>query len=145
MAAINEIPAPARLRIVFEDLGGGPGMLLSPVLLTTALRNLLDNALRYSPANTPVVLRLTAAERDISFSVADQGSDMKQADIALALQRFWRKGNGQGSGLGLSIVKAIVKRTGGRFELIAQQAGGTSAQISLPAVAADNTTAGSPA
>ncbi len=143
-AAINEIPAPARSRIIFEDLGSGAGKLLSPVLLTTALRNLLDNALRYSPANTLVLLRLEASGPDISFSVTDQGPGMKQADLAHAMQRFWRKGTGQGSGLGLSIVEAIVKRIGGRFTLLAHDEGGTSAQISLPAVAAANVAVGSP-
>jgi two-component system sensor histidine kinase QseC len=141
LAAINEIPAPERLRIVLEDLGGGPGKLLSPLLLTTALRNLLDNALRYSPENTPVVLRLTTSERNINFLVLDQGTGIKQADLAQANQRFWRKGTGQGSGLGLSIVEAIVKRTGARFELQAHQEGGTSSQISLPAVALKSSSA----
>ncbi len=144
-AAINEIPATARPRIVFEDLGSGAGKLLSPVLLTTALRNLLDNALRYSPAGTLVLLRLEAAGPDISFSVTDQGPGMMQADLAHAMQRFWRKGTGQGSGLGLSIVEAIVKRIGGRFTLLAHHEGGTSAHISLPAIAADNVAVGSPA
>jgi len=49
------------------------------------------------------------------------------------MKRFWRKGTGQGSGLGLSIVHAIVTRYGGSWELRARAGGGLAARITLPA------------
>lgn len=83
----------------------------------SALRNLLDNALRYGVADAPVVLRIHPAGQRIGFSVEDQGDGLSDADIAYTGNRFWCKGGGQGSGLGLSIVRAIVSRYQGSWEL----------------------------
>ncbi|TAM50004.1 MAG: two-component sensor histidine kinase [Paraburkholderia sp.] len=88
-------------------------------LLAMALRNLLDNALRYSPAGSPVVLTLARCDRDtVSFSIEDNGPGMTDAQIAEAPRRFWRGHNdSEGSGLGLAIVAAIAQRVQGRLVL----------------------------
>ena len=58
---------------------------------------------------------------------------MNEQERLHAARRFWRQGSGQGSGLGLSIVEAIVKRYGGDFRLLARPEGGTLAEIEFPA------------
>lgn len=103
------------------------------MLAVTAIRNLLDNALRHSPCDSQIVVRISAAGPSVSFSVDDEGTGMGDAERAHALQRFWRKGRGQGSGLGLSIVDAIVQRYGGRLDLLNRVEGGLSARLTLPA------------
>jgi signal transduction histidine kinase len=99
----------------------------------TALRNILDNALRYGDAEAIVVLRIVQRGGMAGYTVEDQGSGMSDAEIGRAGQRFWRKGGGQGSGLGLSIVKAIVARYDGSWKLERRDGGGLVAHLAFPA------------
>jgi two-component system sensor histidine kinase QseC len=110
------------------------GVLAMPAALAvTALRNLLDNAIRYSPPDTEVRLRFEPDNGSIVFYVEDRGSEMSAQESARAVERFWRNGRGQGSGLGLSIVEAIAQRFGGGLRLSARPGGGLVAQLRLPA------------
>lgn len=132
--AITQLPAASAQRICVIDEAGADRVLRVPASLAmTALRNLLDNALRYGAAGAPVVLRIQSAAAAVGFLVEDQGDGMSDADIAKAGQRFWRKGGGQGSGLGLSIVRAIVSRYEGSWELRRGASGGMTARLTLPA------------
>ena len=124
--------APGRIVLDSED-EGGPGCLVLPeALAVTALRNLLDNALRYSPADGPVTLRVRRLQKNIFFSVLDNGPGLTAQELALAPQRFWRRGSGRGSGLGLSVVAAIADRFGGSLELVTRDAGGLEVRLTLP-------------
>ena len=131
--AIAQIPAASARRIHVIDAGNADRVLRVPASLAmTALRNLLDNALRYGAADAPVVIRIQPAGQAIEFTVEDQGEGLSEADIARAGQRFWRKGGGQGSGLGLSIVRAIAARYEGSWELQRGRHGGMRARLTLP-------------
>lgn len=133
--AISDIPLASGRRIVVEEDNGRDGIAVPPVLAITALRNLLDNALQYSAADTQVVLRLARCNKAFRFTVLDQGYGMSEAERARSVQRFWRKGTGHGSGLGLSIVEAIVKRFGGSFHMSARPDGGLAVQVEFPCLA----------
>ncbi len=107
-------------------------------LLVSALRNLLDNALRQSPRQGSVVLQIERLLGQWTFFVLDEGPGMNAAELAQAAQRFWRRGgasvHGQGgSGLGLSIVDAIARRYGGELRLRRRQGAGLEARLSFPA------------
>jgi len=111
-------------------------------LLVSALRNLLDNALRHSPQPGSVVLRIERLAGQVVFCVLDEGPGMTPAEMAQAAQRFWRRSGGgahndsssdSGSGLGLSIVDAIARRHGGELQLSRRPGGGMQAQLRLPA------------
>lgn len=130
--ALDELPADARKRVVYIPQDGDYSVGAPPTLVATALRNLLDNALRYSPPGSPVTLQVSASAGSIVFSVLDEGTGLNDSERCRATQRFWRKGTGQGSGLGLSIVEAIAKRFGGEFRLLRREEGGTTAQFVLP-------------
>lgn len=130
--AIAEIPADLKRRIVHDSRAEGLYVAASPTLVATALRNLLDNALRYSPPDSPVTLRISASADSVCFSVMDKGGGLNDAERHRAAQRFWRKGIGQGSGLGLSIVEAIAKRFSGDFLLLKRDDVGLTAQLVLP-------------
>lgn len=132
--AIEELPADARTRVVRLLQDGDHYVAAPPTLVATALRNLLDNALRYSPPDSPVTLQIGASAGSVSFSVLDEGPGLSESDRSRAAQRFWRKGSGQGSGLGLSIVEAIAKRFGGEFRLLQREEGGMAAQFVLPRI-----------
>jgi signal transduction histidine kinase len=79
-------------------------------LAVAALRNLLDNALRHTPADTRVELRVLIEADNVVFCVRDHGKQISPEDLQYLTQRFWRNGNSEGCGLGLAIVQAIVQR-----------------------------------
>ena len=131
--AMRDASPNAAGRIVL-DSEGNPGCLALPeALAVTALRNLLDNALRYSPADCPVKLIVRRVQQRVTFNVQDDGPGLTAREVTLATQRFWRRGSGRGSGLGLSVVAAIAERFGGSLDLVTREAGGLEATLTLPA------------
>jgi len=130
--AIRDAAPDAPERIVLDSDSNGAELALPQALAVTALRNLLDNALRHSPAENSVRLVVRCAPEMVSFSVFDCGPGLSDDDLVWATQRFWRRGSGRGSGLGLSIVAAIVERFGGSLELLQRPEGGLEAKLTLP-------------
>lgn len=103
------------------------------VLLVSALRNLLDNALRFAPAGSSVLLEVERTAGQVRFSVLDEGPGLSEAECLVAVERFWRRGSSpHGSGLGLSIVSAIAGRYGGGLRLAPRAEGGLRAELTLP-------------
>ncbi|MBV8153479.1 MAG: HAMP domain-containing histidine kinase [Candidatus Eremiobacteraeota bacterium] len=99
--------------------------------LRDALRNLLDNAVRYAPG-APITVRV-AGGSDVTIRVADRGPGMDAFTAEHAFDRFFRgeeRGSIPGSGLGLSIVRRIVERAGGRVTLDTSS-GGTTVELRL--------------
>jgi two-component system OmpR family sensor kinase/two-component system sensor histidine kinase BaeS len=87
-----------------------------------ALANLIDNALRYSPAGSRVTLSAQVADRAVEFSVTDNGPGIPAADRPHVFDRFWRSERSRnratgGSGLGLAIVKQLVEAHGGQVRV----------------------------
>jgi two-component system sensor histidine kinase QseC len=80
-----------------------------PTLLQVLLRNLLDNAIRYTPASTSIQVCVLQQAKQVIWQVADNGSGLAEAELANISQRFYRALGTQasGSGLGLSIVQRI--------------------------------------
>lgn len=122
-------------RIVVEGDGDETPLAVPQALAVIALRNLLDNALRHSPAASPVSLEVRVDANEVRYRVSDRGPGMDDGQIELATQRFWRRGPGPGSGLGLSIVNAIAARFAGRFTLERRDGGGMQAALALPRAA----------
>jgi two-component system sensor histidine kinase QseC len=121
-------------RIVKAAQAGDTNILdIPPQLAVVALRNLIDNALRYSPPDSPVQVGFHVDSAFIRFFVADLGPGMVEAEAHLATRRFWRgMMSHSGSGLGLSIVEAIANRFGGSFALGSRQPCGLVAELVLP-------------
>lgn len=105
--------------------------------LVTALRNLIDNAVRYSPENTAVGIGLSVADGVVSVSVSDQGDGLSPEDQDRVFERFYRVDAARsrhtgGTGLGLSIVKHIVGNHGGEVALWSAPKTGSTFTIRLP-------------
>ncbi|NUP59909.1 MAG: two-component sensor histidine kinase [Pseudarthrobacter sp.] len=106
-------------------------------LLVTALRNLIDNAIRYSPANTRVGIGVRSKEGLVSISVTDQGEGLSPEDQERVFERFYRVDAARsrhtgGTGLGLSIVKHVASNHGGEVSLWSQPGHGSTFTLRLP-------------
>lgn len=106
-------------------------------LLVTALRNLIDNAIRYSPANTRVGIGVRSREGLVSISVTDQGDGLTPEDQERVFERFYRVDAARsrqtgGTGLGLSIVKHVASNHGGEVTLWSQPGQGSTFTLRLP-------------
>lgn len=132
--ALSELPDSFVNRI--ETSAYDPSVRLPvPALLGgLALRNLLDNALLYSPAGSAVTLLAQISVEYVALIVQDRGAGMSAKARTQAVQRFWRNQAGQGSGLGLSIADAIAVQHGGSLSLLAGPHGGLEARLEFPLV-----------
>lgn len=93
-----------------------------PLLFELALKNLVENAVKHSPAGRTVTLRAFAEEDEYGFSVRDQGPGIPDEEQGKIFTRFYRIDKGRnrklgGTGLGLSLVKHILEVHGGRITL----------------------------
>jgi signal transduction histidine kinase len=96
-------------------------------LLLEAVGNLVDNAIKFTPAGTAVTLSLRCEPGAARLSVADQGPGIPLAERERVLQRFYRTEKSrtvEGSGLGLSLVAAVVALHGFRLRIDAAEPGG---------------------
>lgn len=101
-----------RIKLHLPDRYSQAPVQMPAVLSIAALRNLLDNALRHTPADAPVELSLETSGHRVRFLVRDHGPGIPPDDLQHLTQRFWRNGSSNGCGLGLAIVHAIVQRCG---------------------------------
>lgn len=113
-------------------------LLADPERLTRVLGNLLQNAIRHTPADGSVVVTTSATGSEVVVSVADTGNGIPPGDVSRVFERFYRaeksrSRTGGGSGLGLSIAKSIVEAHGGRIWIDQTGSAGTTVSFALPA------------
>ena len=111
-------------------------------LVERALSNLIDNALRNTPAGGEVRVALAPSGGALRIRVADTGRGIPSEELALVTQRFYRvrggrSANADGSGLGLSITREIVERHGTTLHLESRPDAGTTAWFDLPLAGSD--------
>jgi signal transduction histidine kinase len=115
---------PVEVRASTEDVG-------------TMLDNLIENALRYSPAGGRVTIGWEADGRRVRIGVEDQGPGIDEAERERVFERFYRgsasRGGEKGTGLGLNVVEALARRWEGDASLTNRADGGARAEIVLPA------------
>lgn len=107
----------------------------SAVVLERALKNILENAIKYSPDSTPVAVILKFERRKTILAVADQGPGMSKEDIRNVFTPFYRVkryDSKEGYGLGMSIVNKSVQRLGGEIAVANVPKGGLRVSIILP-------------
>lgn len=106
-------------------------------LATTALRNLLENALMHCPPGAEVRLSVSPMNDSVRISVSDNGQGMAEAEIASSTERFFRgqARSAPGAGLGLAIVDAVSKRAGGSLHIANAPEGGLIVTLTLPRAA----------
>jgi len=100
----------------------------------SVIQNLLENALKYSPARSEVTLEIRAASEEIVLRVADRGIGIEAADLKRIFEKFYRAGDEmtrrtRGSGLGLALVKRIVDAHGASIRVASKPGEGTEMTI----------------
>ncbi len=104
-------------------------------LLTRALFNLLENAIKYSPSGTCINLGVTVADSQLVCGISDQGRGISAAELPQLFdpyRRFASAHNTVGLGLGLSMVKAVIDRHDGRIHCASVEGQGTTFTFYLP-------------
>ncbi|HBO2528589.1 CHASE2 domain-containing protein [Pseudomonas aeruginosa] len=112
-----------------------PMVWADPGLLTRALFNLLENAVKYSPAGTVVSLSIRLEGDWLSCRIVDQGKGIEAAELPRLFSQYQRFASAEGSaglGLGLAMVKTVIDRHGGRIGCQSQVGQGTTFEIRLP-------------
>jgi len=107
-------------------------------LLTRALFNLLENAIKYSPAGSRVDMRVSCHDDWLSCELTDQGKGIAAEELPDLFSQYRRFSSAQGIdgvGLGLSMVKAVVDHHGGRIECLSVVDQGTTFRLELPLIA----------
>jgi two-component system OmpR family sensor kinase len=107
-----------------------------PEALTILVRNLVDNAIKYTPGGGTVDVSVRSSPQGSVLCVEDSGPGIPQEERERVFDRFYRiaGSEAQGSGLGLAIIKSIAERHGATLELgQSERLGGLSATVAFPA------------
>lgn len=123
-----------------EDL---PPVEVDPILIGQVLGNLIENAIRYTPVETPIEISVQANRGEMLISVADRGPGIPSAETERIFEKFYRVGRNvekcdgvvpatQGTGLGLAVCKGFVAAHGGRIWVQNRADGGAEFQFTLP-------------
>ncbi len=116
--------------------------------IASAVHNLLDNAIKYSPARTTVSMRVRRGETSAELSVQDTGIGIPQNDVARIFERFYRVDRSRtsssgGIGLGLAIVRHVAINHRGDVEVQTMEGEGSTFTLRLPRIV-ESTASGSP-
>lgn len=112
-------------------------VLADTAMIKQSIRIIVQNAARYSAAQTTISFNVSCNKNTVQVSVEDEGMGMSEAAATHIFERFWRADNAriesnEGSGLGLSIAKWIVDNHDGSIEVLSHEGVGTRFTIVLP-------------
>jgi two-component system sensor histidine kinase BaeS len=115
-----------------------PDVNIDPDRMTQVLVNLLDNALRYTPAGGSISLAAQLIQEGVAIIVKDTGPGIPPEDLSHLFERFYRGDKSRqreegGTGLGLAIAKSLVENQGGQIRVESQLGEGATFIIELPA------------
>jgi signal transduction histidine kinase len=136
--SLRGVEAEARLRHVrlASDVEEGLTARFAPEKLERVLMNLLTNALRHTPTDGAVAIRVEPVAGAVQVAVEDTGEGLDQEARARMFERFWRADRSRatrGAGLGLAIARGLVEAHGGRIWAEDREGGGARICFTLPA------------
>jgi two-component system sensor histidine kinase KdpD len=114
-----------------EDL---PLVAFDPVLVEQVIINVVENAAKYTPPESPIEVAAIASGGEVTIEIADRGPGIPADHRDRVFEKFFRlrDGEGGGVGLGLTICRAIVNAHGGRIWVSERSGGGASFRFTLP-------------
>ena len=110
-------------------------------LLSHVWLNLIDNAVKFSPQNGQIRIRLKQLAGSVTFSIWDNGLPIPEADIGRIFNKFYQGDNShasEGNGLGLALVRKIVAAAHGTINVTSSEDAGTEFVVALPSSSSDS-------
>lgn len=110
-------------------------------LLSHVWLNLIDNAVKFSPQNGQIRIRLKQLDGSVTFSIWDNGLSIPEADIGRIFNKFYQGDNShasEGNGLGLALVRKIVAAAHGTINVTSSEDAGTEFVVALPNSSSDS-------
>jgi two-component system sensor histidine kinase BaeS len=134
VAAFRSRAEAAQVSLTSDVRGDPPPLEIDPVRIREVLSNLLDNAIRHTPAGGSVTVQVERADGVVAVAVRDTGSGIAADELPRVFERFTKGSGSRGSGLGLAIARGLVRAHGGEIEAVSGGAGkGTIVRFTLPA------------
>jgi two-component system sensor histidine kinase KdpD len=135
-SALRRIGEPTRKYVVKTELPPDLALIRGDfVLLEQVLVNLLDNAMKYSPIGSTIIITAVTEGEELTLSVLDNGSGIPPADLPHIFEKFYRARQTSridGTGLGLSICKSIIEAHRGRIWAENRASGGAIIGFNVP-------------
>lgn len=148
--ALGALPGEVAARTVLSVPGDLPTVLGVPERLADVFGRLLDNAAKFSPDDQPIQVVAVAHDGIVEVAVRDRGIGIAAVDLARIFEPFGQVGRDQltekapGVGLGLSIVRHVVGRCGGRVEVDSGPGRGSTFRVLLPVLVQSTATQTAP-
>jgi signal transduction histidine kinase len=126
------------IALVFDVPDGLPSIAGDVAHLQHVVRNLVHNAVKFTPAHGTITVSASAAPGAVVLRCSDTGAGIRSDDLPRIFERFWkadssRRRDGEGSGLGLAIVRHVVAAHNGSIAVTSELGRGTTFTITLPA------------
>ena len=121
--------------VVTHLQGDLPFIEMDDLLMQQVFVNLLENAIKYTPAGSSIEISAAANEKSVVVEVSDRGPGLPPADLERVFEKFYRTGDSTkrpGAGLGLAICRGIIELHGGKIHAENRADGGTVFCFSLP-------------
>jgi two-component system sensor histidine kinase KdpD len=135
-AALEQLGSRASTRSINVDIPAEiPFISVDFGLIVQTLANILDNAMKYSPPDSPIEIKARQLDGDVNIEITDHGVGIPEQDLPHVFDKFYRikrAENVAGTGLGLSISKGIVEAHGGYIKAEKGPDGGTIIRLTLP-------------
>jgi histidine kinase len=136
-SSLRSVEAEARSRhvVLAADVEDDVTARFAPDKVERVLMNLLTNALRHTPTDGAVAVRVEPSETEVRVAVEDTGEGLDAEARDRMFERFWRADRSrtaQGSGLGLAIARGLVEAQGGRIWAESREGGGARVCFTLP-------------
>ena len=134
--ALDQVPEADRIETSIPD--DVPVVLVDAIQVERALVNLLENAIKFSPPESLVSLRVTFTRSDVVIRVVDLGPGVPEEEFERVFEPFHRIGGSaaRGAGLGLAIARGFVEANAGRVWVESVPGQGTSFALALPVASA---------
>lgn len=127
----------SRIRLEFVAEAPEIPVFADPVALQRAFRNVLDNAVKYTPSGGQVRVRASVVSQHAFVVISDTGSGMSPEEQKLAFTPAWRSPSAvaagiPGRGIGLGVTKELLDQNGGKISLLSEQGHGLEVTIMFP-------------
>jgi signal transduction histidine kinase len=135
--AVESLGPDGKARVEVRADPEDASVVLDPQRVEQIVRNLLDNAVKFSPPEAPVLLEGRAGDDGVVLTVSDRGEGIRPEDLPLIFDRFHQAGEvmsrqREGAGLGLYITKRLVEAMGGSIEVTSEPDRGSTFTVRIP-------------